>query len=193
MEQIVITETLAHALKMIFTYAIVLQHTFKHKQRNVIETLELQGFREIKDERQSKTVYAVDMKFPVCLTLNLESFIKEPLNTNPRVHEAIVNARKRLQKSMTELYPGSLVLSIDNDMINQTLINKICSINNVSNEVQVPKVIGDYMCVPFGNILKGMVVPNTVTKSLHTEKVYSTDAAQFMITEYPFYSPMKTR
>ncbi|MPM63092.1 hypothetical protein SDC9_109972 [bioreactor metagenome] len=193
MEQILITETLAHCLKNDFTYAMYYNILSNTNSETVIETLELQGFREIKDERQSKTVYAVDMKFPVCLTLNLESFIKEPLNTNPRVHEAIVNARKRLQKSMTELYPGSLVLSIDNDMINQTLINKICSINNVSNEVQVPKVIGDYMCVPFGNILKGMVVPNTVTKSLHTEKVYSTDAAQFMITEYPFYSPIENQ
>jgi nicotinic acid mononucleotide adenylyltransferase len=193
MEQILITETLAHCLKNDFTYAMYYNILSNTNSEAVIETLELQGFKKIKDESQSKTVYAVDMKFPVCLTLNLESFIKEPLNTNPRVHEAIVNARKRLQKSMTELYPGSLVLSIDNDMINQTLINKICSINNVSNEVQVPKVIGDYMCVPFGNILKGMVVPNTVTKSLHTEKVYSTDATQFKITEYPFYSPIENQ
>ncbi|WP_019227624.1 hypothetical protein [Sedimentibacter sp. B4] len=193
MEQILITETLAHCLKNDFTYAMYYNILSNTNSEAVIETLELQGFTKIKDESQSKTVYAVDMKFPVCLTLNLESFIKEPLNTNPRVHEAIVNARKRLQKSMTELYPGSLVLSIDNDMINQTLINKICTINNVSNEVQVPKVIGDYMCVPFGNILKGMVVPNTVTKSLHTEKVYSTDATHFKITEYPFYSPIENQ
>ncbi|MEL7647397.1 MAG: cytidyltransferase [Sedimentibacter sp.] len=193
MEQILITETLAHCLKNDFTYAIYCNILSNSNSEAVMETLELQGFTRITDEGMNKTVYAVDMKFPVCLTLNLESFIKEPLNTNPRVHEAIVQARKKLQKSMTELYPGSLVLSIDNDMINQTLINKICSINNVSNEVQVPKVVGEFMCVPFGNILKGMVVPNTVTKSLHTEKVYTTDATAFKITEYPFYSPIENQ
>lgn len=191
MEQILLTETLAYCLKNDFTYALYHNIMSNANSESVLETLELQGFIKIYDEAMNKLVYAVDMKFPVCLTLNMESFIKEPLNTNTKVHEAIVNARKRLQKSMTELYPGSLVLSIDNDMINQTLINKICAINNVSNEMQLPRVLGDNMCVPFGNILKGMVVPNTVTKSLHTEKVYSTDAKTFRITEYPFYSPIE--
>lgn len=191
MEQIILTETLAYCLKNDFTYALYYNLMSNTNTDSVLQTLELQGFMRINDESLNKSVYAVDMKFPICLTLNMESFLKDPFSTNERVHEAIVNARKRLQKSMTELYPGSLVLSIDNDMINQTLINKICSINNVENETQVPKVHGENMCVPFGNILKGMVVPNTVTKSLHTEKVYSTDAKTFKITEYPFYSPIE--
>lgn len=191
MEQIILTETLAYCLKNDFTYAVYYNIMNNINSEAVIETLVLQGFTEILDEDAKKSVYAVDMKFPICLTLNMESFIKEPLNTNDKVHEAISIARKRLQRSMTELYPGSLVLSIDNDMINQTLINKICDMNNVSNEMQLPRILGENMCVPFGNILKGMVVPNTVTKSLHTEKVYSTDARTFKITEYPFYSPIE--
>ncbi|MFA9422579.1 MAG: cytidyltransferase, partial [Sedimentibacter sp.] len=193
MEQIIITETLAYCLKNDFTYALYHNIMSNTNSEEVLETLELQGFSKIEDENISKTVYEVDMKFPICLTLNLKSFIKEPLNANPKVIEVIESSRKKLQKAMTELYPGSLVLSIDNDMINQTLINKICSMNNVSNEPQVPRVLGDYMCVPFGNILKGMVVPNTVTKSLHTEKVYSTDAKRFKIKEYPFYSPIENQ
>ncbi|WP_312702074.1 cytidyltransferase [Sedimentibacter sp.] len=189
MEQIILTETLAYCLKNDFTYALYYNTLSNFNTDAVMETLELQGFSKIDDG--TKTVYAVDMKFPICLTLNMRSFIKEPLSNSPKVYEAIVHARKRMQKSMTELYPGSLVLSIDNDMINQILINKICSINNVSNEVQDTRGLGEYMCVPFGNILKGMVVPNTVTKSLHTEKVYSTDAKTFRITEYPNYSPIE--
>ncbi len=191
MEQIILTETLAHCLKNDFTYALYSNIMTNINSEAVLETLELQGFIKIHDESMNKSVHAVDMKFPICLTLNMESFIKDPLNTSEKVHEAISNARKRLQKSMTELYPGSLVLSIDNDLINQTLINKICAMNDVSNEMQIPRVLGENMCVPFGNILKGMVVPNTVTKSLHTEKVYSTDAKTFKITEYPFYSPIE--
>lgn len=191
LEQIILTETLAYCLKNDFTYALYYNIMSNTNAEAVLETLELQGFIRINDEETNKSVYAVDMKFPICLTLNMESFIKDPLNTSGKVHEAVATARKRLQRSMTELYPGSLVLSIDNDMVNQILINKICSINNVSNEVQIPRVLGENMCVPFGNILKGMVVPNTVTKSLHTEKVYSPNAKTFKITEYPFYSPIE--
>ncbi len=191
MEQIILTETLAYCLKNDFTYALYYNNMSNTNSDTIIDTLKHQGFKKIHDESMDKSVYAVDMKFPICLTLNMKSFIKESLSASEKVHEAIELARKRLQKSLTELYPGSLVLSIDNDMINQTLINKICSINNVSNEMQLPRAMGENMCVPFGNILKGMVVPNTVTKSLHTEKVYSTDASTFKITEYPFYSPIE--
>lgn len=193
MEQILITETLSHCLRNDFTYVLYKNILSDRDSDELIETLKLQGFMNVYDESTKKTVYAVDMKFPICLTLNLESFIKEPLNDNKRVHEAILSARKRLQRAMTELYPGSLVLSIDNDMINQILINKICSINGVPNELQSPRVLGQNMVVPFGNVLKGMVVPNTVTKSLHTEKVYSSDALRFKITEYPFYSPIENQ
>jgi len=193
LEQIIITETLAHCLKNDFTYALYYNIMTNVNSDKVYETLELQGFQKLIDESLEKTVYAVDMKFPICLTLNLESFIKEPLNSNPNVQEAIKKSRKILQQSFINLYPGSLVLSFDNDMINQTLIQKVCSINQVSDEVQEPRQLGEYMCVPFGNILKGMVVPNTVTKSLHTEKVFNTDVRSFKITEYPCYSPLKNQ
>ncbi len=193
MEQILITETLSHCLRNDFTYVLYNNILSETDSDELIETLMLQGFIKVYDESIHKTVYAVDMKFPICLTLNLESFIKDPLNENKKVHEAILFARKRLQKAMTELYPGSLVLSIDNDMINQILINKICSINNVPNELQTPRILGQNMVVPFGNVLKGMIVPNTVTKSLHTEKVYSSDALRFKIKEYPFYSPIENQ
>ncbi len=193
LEQIIITETLAHCLKHDYTYALYYNIISNINSEKVYETLELQGFQRLNDESIDKTIYAVDMKFPICLTLNLESFIKEPLNLTPNVQEVIKKSRKDLQESFTKLYPGSLVLSFDNDMINQTLIQKVCGINRVPDEVQNPRVLGEYMCVPFGNILKGMVVPNTVTKSLHTEKVFTTDVKRFRILEYPFYSPLKNQ
>ncbi|WP_326909973.1 cytidyltransferase [Sedimentibacter sp. MB31-C6] len=191
MEQVLLTETLAYCLQNDFTYALYYNNMSNLSSDEVIETLELQGFQKIIENDSKKTVYAVDMKFPICLTLDLKSFIKEPFNTNDNIHEAIIKARKDLQMSLTELYPGSLVLTFDNDMINQTLIDKISSMNNINDDMlENPKILGEYMCVPFGNILKGTVIPNTVTKSLHTEKVYSTDTKKFKINEYPFYSPI---
>ncbi len=193
LEQIILTETLAHCLKNDFTYALYFNTMLKNNSEVVYETLEHQGFEKLVDNKLNMSVYHVDMKFPICLTLNLESFIKEPLSNNKKVHEAIVTSRKLLQKAMTKLYKGNLVLSFDNDMINQTLIQKVCELNKVTDEEQTPRVLGESMCVPFGNILKGMVVPNTVTKSLHTEKVFESDVRHFKITEYPFYSPLQNQ
>lgn len=192
-EQIIITETLAYCLKNDCTYALYYNIMSNLNSVKVYETLEMQGFTRLEDESIEKVVYAVDTKFPICLTLNLQSFIKAPLNRSLKVTEAIQNARKQLQKALIDLYPGSLVLSFDNEMINHTMIDKICAINRVPNEIFPQRMLGEYMCVPFGNILKGMVVPNTVTKSLHTEKMFEPDIRSFRICESQFYSPLKNQ
>lgn len=193
MEQITLTETLAYCLQNDYTYALFCNSISRKSSARLLNTLNLQGFVKIHDEELDKTVYGVDMRSAISLTLNMLSVIKEPLNSNPHVARAVSKARKMLQRAITELYPGTLVLSIDNDMINQKLTDKICAINKVPNETQVPRVLGEHMCVPFGDILKGMVIPNTVTKSLHTEKFYATDAKSFKIVEYPFYSPIENQ
>ena len=49
------------------------------------------------------------------------------------------------------------------------------------------------MCVPFGKILRGTVVPNTVTKTLHTDKVYTPDIIDNCIEAFPYYSPIESQ
>ncbi|GAJ17038.1 unnamed protein product, partial [marine sediment metagenome] len=49
------------------------------------------------------------------------------------------------------------------------------------------------MCVPFGKILHKMVVPNTVTKSLHTEKIFASDMRSFEIDAFPNYMSLKNQ
>ena len=44
--------------------------------------------------------------------------------------------------------------------------------------------------MPFGKILRGVAVPNTVTKTLHTDKVYEPDLSRYSIEAYPFYPPL---
>jgi hypothetical protein len=43
------------------------------------------------------------------------------------------------------------------------------------------------MCVPYGDILDRHLVPNTVTKALHTEKFFTPDTEEFDIAEFPYY------
>jgi hypothetical protein len=41
--------------------------------------------------------------------------------------------------------------------------------------------------VPFGAVFKKWILPNTITKTLHAEKYFSTDLATHQIKEYPYY------
>ena len=43
------------------------------------------------------------------------------------------------------------------------------------------------MCVPYGDTLQNNIVPNTVTKSLHSEKVFDPSLLDFNISHYPQY------
>ena len=49
------------------------------------------------------------------------------------------------------------------------------------------------MSVPFGKALADVVVPNTVTKALHTEKYFDSDLNDFTIAESRYYSALENQ
>lgn len=115
---------------------------------------------------------AVDMHMPTTLTKNLSMVIKAPFNTNPQILRTLESAHRRLQAVLTQLRPGHLVLSFDSNIMHRRLVEKITKENGVPSHVVIPRTLGEKMCVPFGKMLRGSVVPNTVTKTVHTERVF---------------------
>ncbi|QSX07047.1 hypothetical protein JYG23_06580 [Sedimentibacter sp. zth1] len=190
LEQILLIETLSYCLKNDFTYALYYNTLLNYNSKKIYEELELHGFSKLEVGDFKKDIYAVDMKFPVCLTLDIENFIKEPLMLNEEIKETVKQSRKKLQKFLTKLYPNSLVLSFDVNMLNSALVEQICNSNNVET-IENGKGIGDYICVPYGNILKGKYIPNTATKSLHVEKYYNYDMRNFNVLESPSYASIE--
>ncbi|MCT4605686.1 MAG: cytidyltransferase [Marinisporobacter sp.] len=185
MEQMILTEIFAYALPKDYTYAVYKNMMTRHVSKAMYEVLNCQGFQDISHGGHS--VFAVNMTQPCTLYLNIESMIKEPFRSNKHVMKVIRNSRIKLQEAITKLYSGNLVLSFDWNMVYENLIGKICDENNVSTIPVVPRKLGEGMCVPFGEILNGATIPNTVTKSMHTEKVFDADVKKFHISAYPYY------
>ena len=190
-EQLVLTEALAHCLKNDFTYAIYHNH-LGGSDSGIADLLKRQGFLEIGGHGENP-VYAVDMKFPVALFRDIETIVKEPFNHRRRILEVVEETHRKLQRAITRLYPGSLVISFDTEMTNHRIVQMITACNEDPNHPSGEKRLGKSMCVPFGKVLHGMAVPGTVTKSLHTEKVFSPGIKGFQIQEYPYYSPLSTQ
>jgi len=118
----------------------------------------------------------------------VENNMKEPFRSNSSIRNIIKLTRKKLQKSLTALYPGHLILSFDRDILYQTLIKKVCSENNVPVTQTNPRTLGPLMCVPFGNnILSRYIIPNTVTKTLHIEKLFASHMKDFIMGPFPHY------
>ena len=186
--QLLLTEVLTTALRREFTYAVFLPA--EAAPGYVKEILALQGFVAAPVKDCGQELLTVDMRRPIVLTRNIETTIKAPLNANPRVLAAVACTHRKLQKALTEMYPGCLVLSMSAGVVYQRLLRRIAACNGVPPQPVTPRVLGECICVPFGKILRGVAVPNTVTKTLHTDKVYEPDLSSFAVEAYPFYSPL---
>ena len=184
--QLLITEVLTLALSREFTYALYvpLEGAASGYGRQL---LTLQGFVPAGD---STDALAVDMRCPIVLSRNVDTAVKAPFSSSPRVLAAIASAHRRLQAALTKLQPGSLVLSLSAGVIYHRLLQRITGRNGVPAEPTTPRVLGPDICVPYGKILRGVAVPNTVTKTLRTDKVYEPDLSAYSIEAYPDYSPL---
>lgn len=186
--QLLLTEVLTTALSREYTYALYcpLEGAVSGYGRQLMQ---LQGFVPIQ-HRDGYDVLGVDMHCPIVLSRNVDTAIKAPLSTAPQVVVAVAAAHRRLQAALTRLQPGSLVLSLSAGVIYHRLLQRITQRNGVPAEPVTPRVLGPDICVPYGKILRGVVVPNTVTKTLRTDKVYEPDLSAYSIEAYPDYSPL---
>ena len=186
--QLLLTEVLTTALSREYTYALYcpLEGAVSGYGRQLMQ---LQGFVPIQ-HRDGYDVLGVDMHCPIVLSRNVDTAIKAPLSTAPQVVVAVAAAHRRLQAALTRLQPGSLVLSLSAGVIYHRLLQRITQRNGVPAEPVTPRVLGPDICVPYGKILRGVAVPNTVTKTLRTDKVYEPDLSASSIEAYPDYSPL---
>ena len=133
------------------------------------------------------------MRSPAVLVQNIPTTLKEPFASDRQVLAAMGAAHLRLQEAVCGLYPGTLVLSLNAEVIYHRLVRKLTEENGVPAEPQTPRILGPKMCVPFGKILRGNAVPNTVTKTIHTDKVFAPDLHSFSIAPFPGYAPLESQ
>ncbi|MCI9121770.1 MAG: cytidyltransferase-related domain protein [Oscillibacter sp.] len=157
-----------------------------------LELLRRQGFLPAQMETP-KPLLLADMRSPAVLVQNIPTTLKEPFSSDRQVLAAAGKAHLRLQEAVCGLYPGKLVLSLSAEVIYHRLVRKLTECNGVPAEPQTPRVLGPKMCVPFGKILRGNAVPNTVTKTIHTDKVFAPDLRSFSIAPFPGYAPLESQ
>ncbi len=141
----------------------------------------------------SPEIHVVDMRMPLAFIQDVFLWIKEPHCDDPELRRAVLDTRPRMRRALAKLFPGRLVLSFDAEILNQALLMKVQACNGVLDVPSGVRRLGPYMCVPYGKILSGEIVPNTVTKTLHADKVYGEDLRHFSILESPGYSSLRNQ
>lgn len=187
--QVMMTEVLSEAVAGDITYAIY--HPIDGRRDNKVkDVLIRQGFTEIKIKNKPQGIYEVNMKEPIAVLKNMDTVLKSPLNRNPRILNILEKTHGDMQLALTKLNPGNLVLSFNAGIMHQKIVKMVTRSNRVPNYPLENRVLGECMCVPFGKIMRGKAVPNTVTKSLHTEKVFTSCLDSFKIEEFPMYTTL---
>lgn len=191
-EQIILVEMLSELLARDYTYVVYHPCHEAGLDDALLRTVTKQGFRKI-SPGSGRPIYAVDMRSPVIIFKNTDTLIKHPLNKRPAVLAALEQAHDRLLRILTEIYPSELVLSYSSEIMYHKMIHLIARLNHVAPVPYAVKSYGKYMAVPFGKVLEGTAVPNTVTKALHTEKYFYEDISGFTIEERSYYSTLENQ
>ena len=186
--QLLMTEALSRSLGEDCGYAV----WYAPAPPETLDLLERQGFVPA-EVPSAQPLLLVDMRSPSVLLQNIPTTLKEPFSSDRTVLAAVQTAQQRMQRALTGLYPGSLILSLNAEVIYHRLVRKIVDLNGVPAEPTFPRVLGPKMCVPFGKILRGNAIPNTVTKTLHTDKVFAPDLRSFTIESFPGYAPLESQ
>jgi len=181
---LLLNELLARGIEHGATYALC----FANGDAALLNELSRKGF--LHAEGPTGAMY-VDMRAPMVMLEDALLCVKEPHLRTPSVRSAIMTARERLQNAIAALHPGELLLSFNAELLMQALVLKVQRHNGVLDIPPNVRRLGPNMCVPYGNILSDVVVPNTVTKALHVEKTFTADIRGFSITEYPGYSTLQ--
>ena len=190
--QIILVELLSQLLAKDYTYVVYHPCDEAGLSPDILKAVEKQGFINIAP-KGARPIFAVDMRSPVIVFKNVDTVIKHPLNKNRAVLAAVEKAHDKMLSMLTSIYPGELIISYNSGIMYHKIINLIARINKVSPLPYAEKSYGKYMAVPFGKLLEGSAVPNTVTKSMHTEKYFYRDVSDFTIEEKSYYSTLENQ
>ena len=63
----------------------------------------------------------------------MDTVLKDPFSKDPRVLRVLDETHADMQKALTGLYPGNLVLSFNAGIMNQKIVDMVTATNGVPN------------------------------------------------------------
>ena len=154
--QHILTEVLAQAVAGDLTYAIY--HPLEQElHKSIRELLLRQGFVEMGAGDGRRDLYEVNMKEPIAVIDNMETVLKKPFNTTPKIRTVLEKAHGDMQMALTGLNPGNLVLSFNAGIINHKIVDMVTEANHVPNYPLKVRQLGECMCVPFGKVWQFLI------------------------------------
>lgn len=184
--RMLLNELLVRSLSTDHTYSLCI---CQPEDGDMITALAQLGYVQVEN---CSNIFYVDMRNPIMLLQDALLSVKQPHQDDEAVKQAVSHTRPRLRNALNRMFPGQLLVCFDSEQLNQALMERIMRLNGVDSLPEGVR-LGPNMCVPYGKILSDVVVPHTVTKTLHVEKCFAKDIRSFDFKEYPGYSPIRNQ
>lgn len=149
---------------------------------DVLEALRSMGFIEIPSLR----LLLVSLKAPIVLMLDAQTMLKEDYRQVEILRSTIREMRLKLLQTLVKCYPRQVILPFDRGMLYDRLIHLVSE----ANSRKLDNGYGPFLVVPYGDLFKRWTLPNSITKALHTERVYDGSLSYFTVEASPFHLPL---
>lgn len=149
---------------------------------DVLEALRSMGFVEIPSLR----LLLVSLKAPIVLMLDAQTMLKEDYRQIEILRTTIKEMRLKLLQSLVKSYPRQVILPFDRGMLYDRLIHLVSE----ANDEKQANGYGPFLVVPYGDLFKRWTLPNSITKALHTERVYDNTLSYFTVEASPYHLPL---
>ncbi len=172
------TDMIVQAINCGYDYCIY-RHDNSNPDKTISRHLHLTGYRNI----DSLGLMLSTIKAPVIVMLDAQSMLKQAFRQNEVIRHRLADSREKLLAAFVRRYPNSVILTFERAMLYHKINEIVVQQNVVSGQAET----GPLMCVPYGDIYKRWVLPKSVTKALHTERVYDIGLRYFEVKKSPHY------
>ncbi len=135
---------------------------------------------EFKRKEYSLKLGIIDLRKPLIFINNLEDVLKVPFSQHRKIRTRIRKNREAILKILSKINKESAIISLSYKDIVFNIMERISLLNGQNPQDQ-------FLCILFGNILGKYIVPGTISKALHAERVVSSEGKLIGFTHSKHY------
>lgn len=177
--------------------------TFSSQEERLFELNEEMGYQLLPYDNEEKIggipykirYMLLNLQRPVLMVNDLIDQFKGPYQQDKKLISLIHHNQKVLSGIFREIFPGNLLLRINNHDLVAKVVEKICEVNKVPFRYGAGsrKKLGENMSILLGQVLGRDLVPHTVTKALHADRTIDRSGHNTFFMPYPYYSDIETQ
>jgi nicotinic acid mononucleotide adenylyltransferase len=198
-----IEEGYMFALSKINLSILKTDNNFGAQERRLEELNEEMGYTTLPIDNEEKVgamryrmrYMIANLQRPVLLINDLIDQFKNPYHGDRQLQRLIQANLRQLSDVFRHIFPGNLLLRINNRDLVAKLVERLCELNEVPFRYGhgTNRQLGQHMAILLGQVLGREVVPNTISKAFHADRTIDRRGEKSEFMPFPYYTGLRTQ